>query len=89
MGSFRVHAAAPVAAMLSLPLSVTQTIVAAVEDRPGGPVGDHFSSTEDGSPRPARVTAAAAGMLEGVHLSMATDHLLLSMESVGWPSPLR
>ena len=118
MGSFRIHAAAPVAAMVGLPLSVAQTIVAAVEYRPDRPVGDHFTNAEDGSPRPAIVTAAAAGMLEGVHLSItegcsprpalvtavatdvleglagpalsvATDRLLRSMGSVGWPSPLR
>ena len=71
MGSFRIHASAPVAAIVSLPLSVAQTVVAAVEGRPDGPVDDHFSSTEDGSPRPAQVTTAAAGMLEGIDLSIA------------------
>ena len=71
MGSFRIHAAAPVAAMVGLPLSMAQAVVAAVEGRPDGPVDDHFSSTEDGSPRPAQVTTAAADMLEGIDLSIA------------------
>ena len=71
MVTFRSHAVAPTAAIVCSPLSVAQTAAAAVEGRPGGPVADHFSSTEGCSPRLAQVTTAAAGMLEGTDLSIA------------------